>query len=199
MRVRSLTSLLIVALCAASHLFAAEKEFKATCPVAGKPASKDISMKFEGKKLYFDSQECMENFKKNRKPFVVKANRQLVETGQAVQVGCPTCGRPCVADFTLDVGGIKVLFGCPGSKGRVEVLEPEERIAAVFGGRSFSHAFTLQTECVVCGEPIDRKCSTLYNDRKVFFCSDPCKKEFEKSPEKFAKKLPKLRKKKEAE
>ena len=196
MRIRSVTTVLIVALFATSHSLAAEKEFKATCPVAGKPASKDFSLKFKGKKLYFDGEKCMETFKAKRRPYVVKANRQLVETGQAVQFGCPTCGRECVSDISMEIGGVKVFFGCLGSKGQVEKLKGDKQLAAVFGNKGFDQAFTLQTECVVCGEPIDPKCSTLHNDQKVFFCGAPCKKEFEKSPEKFAKKLAKPRKKK---
>ena len=197
MRIRRATTILIVALCTANYVFAAEKEFKATCPVAGKPASKDFSVTFKGKKLYFDGEECMEKFKKDRKPYIVNANRQLVETGQAVQIGCPTCGRECVSDISMEISGVKVFFGCLGSKGRVEGLSEDKRPAAVFGNKAFSQAFTLQTECIVCGEPIDPKCSTLYNDQKVFFCGDDCKEAFEKSPEKFAKKLAKPGKKKE--
>lgn len=197
MRIRNATTALIVVLFAAAPSLAAEKELKATCPVAGKPASKDFSVKFKGKKLYFDGEDCMEKFKKDRRPHIAKANRQLVETGQAVQFGCPTCGRLCASNISMEIGGIKVFFGCLGSKGRVEQLEGDKRFAAVFGNKGFQQAFTLQTECVVCGEPIDSKCSTEHNDEKVFFCGSGCKKEFEKSPEKFAKKLPKPRKKKE--
>jgi YHS domain-containing protein len=192
MRTRSTAGVIIVVLFAMSHGLAAEKdEFKATCPVSGKPASKNFSVKYKGKTLCFACEKCGETFKKNRKPYVVKANRQLVETGQAVQVGCPTCGREITPDITLEVGGVKIMFGCIGSKGRVEAESGDKRLAAVFGNRPFGIAFTLQTKCVVCGEPIDPKCSTEYKDQRVYFCSANCKRAFEKSPEKFAKKLAK--------
>ena len=134
MRTRSTASVLIVVLFAMSHGLAAEKdEFKATCPVSGKSASKDFSVKFKGKSLYFACEKSKGTFKKDRKSYVVQANRQLVETGQAVQVGCPTCGREITQDITMEVGGVKIMFGCLGSKGRVEAESGDKRLAAVFG------------------------------------------------------------------
>ena len=197
MRIRSAASVLIVVLLATSHVLAAEKvKFKATCPVSSKPSSKDFSVKYKGKTLYFACEKCMATFKKDRKSYVVKANRQLAETGQTVQVGCPTCGREMNPDITMEVGGVKIQFGCFGSKGRVEAESGDEQLAAVFGNRAFGVAFTLQTKCVVCGEPIDPKCSTEYKDQKVYFCGADCKKAFEKSPEKYAKKLAKPKRRK---
>lgn len=49
----------------------------------------------------------------------------------------------------------------------------------------------VQTECpVMVGTKIDPDLYTVYRDKKVFFCGQSCKTEFEKNPEKYLHRLP---------
>ena len=49
----------------------------------------------------------------------------------------------------------------------------------------------VQTECpVMVGNEIDPDLYTVYRDKKVFFCCQFCKTEFEKNPEKYLPRLP---------
>src|SRR6187431_1268311 len=94
------TRWMIVPLClmlllAAKGFTAAEKEsgdkkFEATCPVSGKPAIEKsfVEMK-DGSKVYFCCENCPKAYEKDPKKFAIKANRQLLETHQVVEVACP--------------------------------------------------------------------------------------------------------------
>jgi YHS domain-containing protein len=50
-----------------------------------------------------------------------------------------------------------------------------------------------QITCPVTGEPIDKKCSTVYKGKTVYFCCPACKPLFEKNPEKYIDRLPQFR------
>jgi YHS domain-containing protein len=47
-----------------------------------------------------------------------------------------------------------------------------------------------QTICPVMGGPIDKKVFVEYLGKKVYFCCEQCKGEFEKEPQKYFSKLP---------
>lgn len=177
-------------------LAAEKKEFKATCPVSGGPAKESSSLKYKGKNLYFCCNNCPEAYKKDRKKFATKANLQLVQTGQAVQVACPMCNNEGSADTTLKVAGVSVVLGCGGCKGKIEKAADDEQLAMLFSNKAFGKGFTLQTKCPVSGKAINAKCSTDYKDKKVYFCCPNCLKAFNESPDKFADKLPQPRAKK---
>lgn len=51
-----------------------------------------------------------------------------------------------------------------------------------------------QTICPVMGGQIDRSIFTIYKGKKVYFCCEGCKPEFEKDPEKYIFKLPQFKK-----
>src|SRR3954470_14950828 len=103
-------SLVLVTLVAVQGIRAADKEssdkkFAATCPVSGKPAieSSFVEMK-DGSKVYFCCEKCPKEYKADPKKFAVKANRQLLETGQIAQVACPVSGEPISKDHKVQVG-----------------------------------------------------------------------------------------------
>src|SRR5436189_6118494 len=57
---------------------AAKKEFKATCPVSGKPAGEDhMVVAKNGDKVYFCCDNCPKAYKANPKKFDTKVNAQL--------------------------------------------------------------------------------------------------------------------------
>jgi YHS domain-containing protein len=52
-----------------------------------------------------------------------------------------------------------------------------------------------QTTCPVMeGNPIDKNVFVMYKGKKVYFCCESCKAEFEKNPEKYVSKLPQFKK-----
>src|SRR5258708_9977115 len=103
-------SLLVTALVAVGGLKAAKeesekKEFKATCPVSGKPAGEDHVVELKnGDKVYFCCDNCPKAFKANQKKYSLQVHRQLVETGQVVQVACPLTGKPLNKNHMSEVG-----------------------------------------------------------------------------------------------
>src|SRR5687767_3462847 len=67
-----------------------EKEFEATCPVSGQPAIEDSVVELKnGAKVYFCCTNCPKAYAANPEKFALKVGRQLLETGQVVQVACP--------------------------------------------------------------------------------------------------------------
>ncbi len=51
-----------------------------------------------------------------------------------------------------------------------------------------------QTTCPVMEGPINKDIFTEYQGKKVYFCCDRCKKEFEKNPERYLSTLPQFKK-----
>lgn len=164
-----------------------EKDFNATCPVAGKPAIEKCTSKYaKDKNVYFCCGNCKKKFDKDSKPFAAKANFQLAQTGQVTQVACPFTGKDCNPDATVDVDGVSVAFCCNGCKGKAN--KADDKVALVFA--KIGKGYTTQTKCPVSGKPIDVTKSTEHEGRKVYFCCDGCPKAFDKDPAKFAAKLP---------
>jgi YHS domain-containing protein len=163
-----------------------EKEFNATCPVSGQAATEKNSVNYKGKKVYFCCNNCPKKFNKNPKEFAAKANYQLMQTGQMIQLACPFTGKDCNPDTEVDVEGVKVAFCCNNCKGKFE--KADDKIACVF--TKVGKGFTTQTKCPVSGKAIDATKSVEHEGRKVYFCCGNCPKAFDADPEKFVKKLP---------
>ena len=172
-------------------------EFKATCPVSGQPAIEDSSREYKGKTVYFCCQNCPKAYEADPDKFATKANHQLFETGQILQVACPFTGAAVNPDTAVDVAGVKVAFCCDKCKAKYEAAATDEQVTLVFG--DISKGFTLQTLCPVSGEAIDPKFSVEHEGKKVYFCCDKCPAAFEKDPAKFLDKLPQFAEEKKAE
>lgn len=157
-----------------------------TCPVSGKPASKDNKVAYKGREVYFCCQNCPKAFSKNVDKFAAKANFQLAQTGQLTQVACPLAGRKINPATASKVEGVEVSFCCNNCKGKFD--KSDDKIALVFG--SLDKGFTTQTECPVSGKAIDITKSVEHDGKKVYFCCPNCPKAFEANPEKFTGKLP---------
>jgi YHS domain-containing protein len=174
-----------------------KKEFKATCPVSGKPATEDhvVTLK-NGDKVYFCCDNCPKEFKADRKKYTIKVNRQLLETGQIVQVACPVTGKPINKDDTVETGNAKVSFCCEKCLAKYnEAADDDAKLKMLFSGAAMKRGFTHQTMCPVSGKPIDPQYSVDYKGEKVYFCCPNCPAAFEKDPEKYAAKVPQLNKK----
>lgn len=49
-------------------------------------------------------------------------------------------------------------------------------------------------ECPVTGGPVKKNIWTWYNGKKVYFCCEGCKEQFERNPEQYMNKLPQYQK-----
>jgi len=176
----------------ASSLTAAEKEFKATCPVSGGPAKEANSVEYKGKKVYFCCMNCPKAFTADPDKFKAKTNLQLAQTGQIVQVGCPFSGKACNPDATIEVAGVKVGFCCGNCKAKAE--KADDQVSCCFD--AIDKGFTEQTTCPLSGKPIKADVFVEHEGKKVYFCCPGCPKGFEADPAKYLSKLPQFNEKK---
>ncbi len=195
-----IASLFVATVVAVSGLKAAKeaekKPFKATCPVSNKPAGEDHVVELKnGDKVYFCCDNCPKAFKADRKKYQPAVNRQLVETGQVVQVACPLTGKPMNKEVSVEAGEAKVGLCCKNCFAKYEKASDEEKLKLLFVGKNFNQGFTRQTMCPVSGKPIDPEHSVEYKGKKVYFCCPNCPGAFEKDPAKYVDKLPQLKEK----
>ncbi len=122
------------------------KEYKIMCPVSGQPGAKDHAVKFKGGELYFCCDNCPKAFEKEPAKFALKANAQLVGTGQAKAVKCPLTGRPINKEMAVEVDGIKVGLCCGGCKGKVEKAEGAKKSELVFSDAAFAKGFKVGSD-----------------------------------------------------
>jgi len=193
MKMRKLLAALAApALLTAGLLWADEEaekaEFSATCPVSGQPAIEDSALEYQGKKLYFCCENCPAAYKADPEKYTAKANYQLLQTAQIVQVACPFTGGDMNPDTATEIGTVKVAFCCENCQGKAQKAEGDEQLALIFG--DISKGFTLQTECPVSGQPIDVAQSVEHEGQKVYFCCENCPAAFTADPAKFLDKLP---------
>lgn len=130
-------ALAVGVLIAAGSLRAADDDKVALkCPVSGKAASPDHVVAFNGGDVEFCCPNCPGAFAKNKKKFAGKANLQLVQSKQLKQVKCPLTGRPCKADKTVEVEGVKVALCCDGCLGKMKKLSGDDLINALLADTS---------------------------------------------------------------
>lgn len=147
MSISKLTVLCSAVLAIGLAAFAAEekaKEFKQICPVSGGPAKEDKTAEYKGAKVYFCCENCPKAFAKDTAKFAVKANQQLVSTGQATQGKCPLSGGKLNPDATVEVGKVKVSFCCDNCKGKVAAAKGDEQAALVFSDDAFAKGFEVK-------------------------------------------------------
>ncbi len=204
MNVRRITlSLSVVLLLVAGGLTAAEvastaKEFKATCPVSGRPAIEKAVLELpkDGGKVYFCCENCPKAFKNDPEKFALKVSRQLLETGQVVQVACPLSGQPVNEETLQEVGHAKAGFCCENCLAKYTAASDDEKLEIMFA--DLEKGFTRQTKCPVSGKPINAEHTVEYEGKNVYFCCPNCPGAFEANPAKFMAKLPQFAKETEA-
>ena len=118
----------------AAEVASTEKEFKATCPVSGKPAIEKAVLELPkgGGKVYFCCENCPKAFQADSAKYSGKANHQLVQSGQLEQVKCPLTGRPMAADKTVDVSGVKVALCCGNCLKKAQGVSGDELVNLLF-------------------------------------------------------------------
>lgn len=118
---------------------------KAKCPVMGGDVDEETLTNYKGAKLYFCCPPCSGVFKNNIAKYAVKANEQLVVTGQAKQRSCPISGEPVEAGApALVVDGIKVLVGSETDLKELRTLDAARQREQVFGDKNFAKAFVVK-------------------------------------------------------
>lgn len=170
----------------ASMLGAAEKKIDCKCPVSGAAAKESSAIAYKGAKLYFCCNNCPKKFEADTAKYAAKANAQLVQTGQAVQVACPLSGKACKPDKTTKVAGLTVAFCCDSCKAKAE--KADDALALLFG--SFDKGFTTQTKCPLSGKDISAAVAVEHEGKKVYFCCPNCPEAFKADPAKYTAKLP---------
>lgn len=190
---------LVGAFAVGGALLADEKEakdegakFKATCPVSGGAAKETSFVEVHGKKIYFCCDNCPKAYKASPDKFTAKMHRQLLQTGQMVQVACPFSGEAVDPETKVEFGGTDVCFCCNDCKGKFEKASDDEKVALVF--KDITKGFTLQTTCPVSGKAIKADHVVEHDGKKVYFCCENCPAAFEKDPAKFTAKLPQFSK-----
>lgn len=180
-------------LIAAENGSAEKKEFAATCPVSGQPAIEESTLTGpKGTKVYFCCKNCPKAYAKDPKKFELSVRRQLLETGQLAQIGCPVSGH-AIDDATLvDVGNAKVGFCCEKCQAKYTEANDEDKLKVLFA--DYKKGFTFQTKCPLSGKPINPEVTVDYKGEKVYFCCPGCPSGFEAEPEKFVSKLPQFTK-----
>ncbi len=118
----------------------------AKCPVSGEEISKDSHVDYKGGKLYFCCNGCAAKFQKDKAKYAIKANYQLVATGQAKQKGCPLSGGKLNAATKTKVCGVDVAFCCNHCQAKVKEAKEEKQLELVFGGKNFDKAFEVKNE-----------------------------------------------------
>lgn len=190
----SLASLAVALIVSSGVLIAAEgqegeKKFAATCPVSGRPAIEKSVVKIKkGLKVYFCCEKCPVAYKESPKKFDVQVRRQLLETGQMVQVACPITGKPVNEKTLVEVGKAKTGFCCEKCLAKYEEADDQEKLNILFA--DLPKGFTRQTMCPVSGKPIKADAMVEHEGKKVYFCCPNCPKAFAADPAKFTKKLP---------
>lgn len=132
----------VLAALVATTVWAADIKLEGVkCLVAGsKAASPDQSAAHKGGKVFFCCGNCKKAFESEPAKFAVKANHQLVVTGQAKQAKCPLSGGPCKDDKFVEIAGAKVYFCCDNCKGKVAGAKGDEQAALVFSDAAFEKA-----------------------------------------------------------
>ena len=124
--------------------YAADKPFKATCPVAGQPAKEDKTADYKGGKVYLCCNDCAEEFSKNTAKYATKANLQLAATGQTTQTKCPLSGGKLNPDAHSEISGVKVTFCCNNCKAKVDEAKGDAQVDLAFKDDAFANAFEVK-------------------------------------------------------
>ncbi len=119
------------------------------CPISGKPVKAEASADFKDGKVYFCCDHCVSSFAEKEKKYTIKANRQLVETGQYEQVACPISGGELDESESVKLGKkITVTFCCGKCKAKVEEAKEAKKGAMklIFAAKPFEKAFAKAEE-----------------------------------------------------
>jgi YHS domain-containing protein len=139
-------SLAVVGLFAFSLIVSAEdvaKEVELTCPVAGKAAG-SVTAEYRGGEIALCCNKCKAAFEKDPAKFAVKANHQLLVSGQAEQVKCPFTGGKLNPATAIKADGTEVAFCCNKCKGKASNAEGDALLTLLFSDAAFDKGFAMK-------------------------------------------------------
>lgn len=162
-------------------------------------ATLEATVDYRDAKVYFCCDNCAEKFRAEMdnadSEMLVKANHQLVLTGQFTQKSCPLTGREVASDKMVEVGGAKVGVCCGGCLAKVEGgADLATKAKMVFASAPFEKGFLKkqdepQLDGVACfmmpAKKVKDTFSADYAGHKVFFCCKGCLGKFNKKSEDF--------------
>ncbi len=145
-----------------------------TCPVSGKPASKEFFSEYKGNKVFFGCAECKAAFDKDPEKFASKIH---------------VCGDGCKAQMKERCKKHE----CKGDSCKAEMKKECCKKHGDKGegckGKKMEHCCKAAMTCPVSGKPAGKEFFSEYKGNKVFFGCAECKAAFDKDPEKFAAKI----------
>jgi hypothetical protein len=140
--------ILFVALSLSAAVNAQEDLTGIKCVVRGaKAATAEASVEYKEGKVYFCCEHCADEFRedvklKDKAKHTLKANHQLLLTGQYVQKGCPSSGGAIDENLVAEVGGTKIGFCCEDCCNKVKNAKNlEAKANLVFTDSAFKKAF----------------------------------------------------------
>jgi hypothetical protein len=144
---KKVLSCLAIVLVAGATVVAGDVDLKGVkCVVIPKAAKISKSADYRDGKVYFCCGNCAGKFAANQKRYAIKANHQLVASGQYEQIGCPMSGGKLNPSTTIKVAGVDVAFCCNGCKGKVEsAADDADKLKMVFADKAFEKAFKKKT------------------------------------------------------
>jgi YHS domain-containing protein len=162
-----------------------------TCPVSGKPASKEFFSEYKGNKVFFGCAECKAAFDKDPEKFSAK----IQVCGDSCKAQMKECRKKqegkdegCKSEMKKD---------CKKHEGKGEGCKSEmKKDCKKHEGKdegckdkSMEHCCKAAMTCPVSGKPASKEFFSEYKGNKVFFGCAECKAAFDKDPEKFAAKI----------
>ena len=143
------------------------------CPVCGQSASLDVRTRFRGKRVYFCSDKCLEQFKGEPYAFGEAVLRQWEQNRPwRAQVRCPVTGETVRRDIFLERRADDVYFANEAARDAFE--EHPERYAD-----ALAHCYVLQSTCATCDNDIRADVSLKVGERTIFHCCPGCRGAFD--------------------
>ncbi len=148
-----------------------------TCPVTGKPATKEHFLDFRGLTIHFCSAACIEKFRDAPGEYLPIVYRQIHP--QQVQVRCPVTGAAIDGTTHVEHAGRRIGFCGPACAAKFQA-DPGRYLTRLLD------CMTDQVHCPVTGKPINPAFHTEYGGRTVYFCGKECIARLKSAPAKYA-------------
>lgn len=161
---------------------AEEKKAEPLCPVTHQKIDRRYSTAFQGRKVYFASQDAFDSFKKDPQKYLDGVHAQWEAMPQyRTQVRCPVTGKPIDRQQWVEQGDDVVFFATPEAK------EEFTKEPAKFVKKLDSDCYTFQTHCLVCKEEINPTLTIDLGGRTVFLGCEGCRSTLSGDKEKYEK------------
>ncbi len=157
-----------------------------TCPLSGKPISKEAFVQADGKKVYFCCKGCSGKYEADPAKYKAKL------AGCYTYMNAPTCpvsGKPADLARKLATDDGAVYFCCGGCE-KAYKADPAKYADKVAEQRKALAAMDrVQVICPLSGKPANPKVFAEVNWEKVAFCCEGCKGKYEADPAKYQARL----------